>query len=175
MERQVNTSLFVPDYMARSLLTVDFKLLKEKGIRYVAFDADSTLVPFRGTVLSDETKEFLMRQRPLFDKWCIASNRLQNDLVQLAESMDAQVIRATLLNRKPQLRFFKQVIDFFDAPPEQIAMIGDKLFADIWGAKRAGMTTVWVEKVGPDSPWDRLFRTREREWRVLKKYAEHDR
>ncbi|MDB5186424.1 MAG: putative hydrolase of the superfamily [Candidatus Saccharibacteria bacterium] len=168
--RNSHMPLFVPDYMASSLTSIDFELLKASGVRFIAFDADSTLVPFRGKILTEEVKQFLSEKRGLFKGWCIASNRLTNDLLPLAESMDAQVIRATLTNRKPQRRFFEQVIRHFGCEPHEIAMIGDKLIADMWGAKRAGLTTVWVEKIGTDSPWDRLFHLRRTEKKLIKKY-----
>lgn len=171
LERQVNTSSFVPDYMARAIIDIDFKMLKQRGVRFIAFDADSTLVPFRGKALSEEARSFLAKQRQLFTDWCIASNRLTNDLLPLGESIDAQVIRATWLVRKPQQRFFAQVIRHFGCQPHEIAMIGDKLLADIWGAKRAGMVTVWVERVGPDSPWDQVLQTRTIERRILRRYV----
>jgi HAD superfamily phosphatase (TIGR01668 family) len=161
---------FVPDYIASSLLAIDFEALKKAGIRHIAFDADSTLVPFRGRVLSEEVKLFLQKNRQLFDSWCIASNSITNDLLPLGESMDAVVFRASWLVRKPQKRFFRQVIQHFGVPPHQIAMIGDKLLADIWGGKRSDMTTVWVERIGADSPWDRLIRLRYWEKRLLQRY-----
>lgn len=168
--RDISTPQYVPDYMANSLLGIDFKELKKNGVKHIAFDADSTLVHFRGRVLPEETKEFLQKQRKLFESWVIASNRITNDLLPLAESMDAQVIRATLTNRKPQRRFFDQVIRHFGAKPQEIAMVGDKLMADIWGAKRAGMVTVWVEKIGPDSPWDSVIQLRRWEKWWLRKF-----
>ena len=168
--RDISTPQYVPDYMAKSLLDIDFKELKKNGVKHIAFDADSTLVHFRGRVLPAETKKFLQEQRKLFSSWVIASNRITNDLLPLAESMDAQVIRATLTNRKPQRRFFEQVIRHFGAHPQEIAMVGDKLMADIWGAKRAGMITVWVEKIGPDSPWDQVIQLRRWEKWWLRKF-----
>lgn len=170
LKREVNTPDFVPDFMATSLLDVDFKLLKKKGIKYIAFDADSTLVHYRGKALSDETKLFLHEQRKLFESWCIASNRITNDLLPLADSMDAQVIRATLLVRKPQKRFFRRVISHFGGKPQEIAMIGDKLVADIYGGKRSGLTTIWVEHFGRDGLIDRITQIRKWERRLLKRY-----
>ncbi len=170
LSREPKTPRFVPDYLARSIEDVDFELLAKNGIRYIAFDADSTLVNFRGRELSEQTKLFLQKQRKLFDKWCIASNRITNDLLPLAESMDAQVVRATLLTRKPSRRFFDRVLILFGGKPQQIAMIGDKLIADIWGAKNAGMTTIWVEKIGSDNPIDWIFRVRQIEKWLMKAY-----
>jgi uncharacterized protein len=170
LKRKPSTPLFVPDYMAKSVLDIDFDMLAKKGIRYIAFDADSTLVHYLGRKLSRESKLFLQEQRKLFEKWCIASNRITNDLMPLAESMDAQIIRATLFTRKPSRRFFDRVMVFFGGKPQEIAMIGDKLIADVWGAKQAGMTTIWVEKIGNDNPLDWIFRVRQIEKWLMRAY-----
>ncbi len=172
LDKKDSTPRFVPDYMATSLLEVDFELLKKQGIKYVAFDADSTLVPSRGKLLDAKTEKFLKKYRPMFDDWCIASNRITNDLVGLAKSMDAQVIQATVLTRKPNQRFFKWVLNYFKAKqPSEVAMVGDKLIADMYGAKRSGMTTVWVEKIGRDNPWDILIQVRRWERQLMKAYV----
>ncbi len=171
VKREVNTPRFVPDFMATSLLDIDFELLKRRGIKFVAFDADSTLVPYRGIELTPKTRDFLISKRQLFDKWVIASNRPTNDLQDLAKSIDAKVVRAILFKRKPQKRYFKKVLRFLNAKPPEVAMIGDKLIADIFGAKRMGMVTVWVEHLGKDSLVDRIIRLRKIERRFLKKYV----
>ena len=171
LEHNNDTSLYVPHYRARSLQDVDFNLLAGKGVKYIAFDADSTLVPYRGKTISEETRHYLMSIRPLFQGWCIASNRITNDLGPMPESINAHVIRARGTVRKPQTKFFKRVTDYFkDADPQQIVMIGDKLLADIYGANRAGFITVWVEHLGQDGPLDRLFFVREMEKRILERY-----
>jgi HAD superfamily phosphatase (TIGR01668 family) len=141
----------------------------------VAFDADSTLVPSRGKLLDPKTEAFLKKYRPMFKDWCIASNRITNDLVHLAKSMDAQVIQATVVIRKPQRRFFNWVLRYFKPDkPSEIAMIGDKLIADMFGAKRAGMTTIWVEKIGRDNPWDILIQVRRWERQLMRAYLKDE-
>lgn len=170
VKRSADTPRFVPDYLAKSVTDINFEELKKLGVKFVAFDADSTLVPFRGKVLSDDLQNFLNKQRGFFKDWCIASNRPLNDLEPLGKSITAKIIRAKRLKRKPRRAFFERVIQYFNAEPPKIAMIGDKLIADIWGAKRAGFVTVWVERIGPDSPWDKLFQTRRWERRMMKRF-----
>lgn len=171
LSRHVNTSSFVPDYTATSLFDVDFEALAKRGVRFVAIDADSTLVPFRGTVITPELRTFLEPKLALFDGWCIATNRVIHDLSDLAASIDAPLVQGGWWIRKPHRKFYQRITRLFNAPPETVAMIGDKLFADMWGAKRAGLVTVWVERLGTDAPWDRLFRTRRRERKILNHYV----
>jgi HAD superfamily phosphatase (TIGR01668 family) len=156
--------------MATSLNDVDFGLLKKIGIKYIAFDADSTLVPARGTVLNKDTQKFLAAQRKGFKAWCIASNRPFHDLDGLAGSIDAGIVYAHWFVRKPRKVFFDEVLELFKDSPDKIAMVGDKLIADMFGAKKAGMTTVWVDKIGNDNPWDQLLFVRRWENRLMKAY-----
>jgi HAD superfamily phosphatase (TIGR01668 family) len=170
LKREARTPRFVPDYIAKSLTDIDFNLLKRHGIKYIAFDADSTLVVFRGKTMLTASRKFLRGKRRLFRDWCIASNRITNDLQPLADSIEAKVVRATLFTRKPSKRFFDRVYKELNSKPTETAMIGDKLIADMWGAKRAGMTTIWVERLGNDNPLDRLFRTRQVERKLMRAY-----
>lgn len=170
VSKTATTPSYVPDYMAASIDTIDFDLLKRQGIKCIAFDADSTLVPYRGIELSPQTTKFLHSKRKLFNKWCIASNRVTNDLEGIANDIDAGVVRANLWTRKPRRRFFKKVFRHLGAQPHEVAMIGDKIIADIWGGNRAGCTTVWVERLGRDSLPNRLMRLRAFERQLLKRY-----
>lgn len=172
LQRQKTTPRYVPDYFAESLLDIDFKALKAAGIKYVAFDADATLVSYRGTEITPEIRDYLQQSRMLFESWCIASNRITNDLLPLGQAIDARVIRATLFTRKPSRRFFRRVTEYFGAQPHEIAMIGDKLIADMFGAKRAGFVTVWVEKLGKDSAHDRLLAVRHFEKYLMRRYMQ---
>ncbi len=171
LERGSKTPSYVPDYLATSITDIDFQRLKREGARYVAFDADSTLVDYRGVEIAPATLKYLKQQRKLFDKWCIASNRITNDLLPLAEVIDAGVVQADWLIRKPDIRFFQRVLKYCDnADPHEVVMIGDKLVADIYGGKRAGCKTVWVEHLGRDSLFDRLIHLRKWEKHFLKRY-----
>jgi HAD superfamily phosphatase (TIGR01668 family) len=170
LEPEGKTPLYVPNYLSNSVTDIDFERLAREGIKYVAFDADSTLVPYRGVKIAPSTLKHLMKQRKLFKKWCIASNRITNDLEPLARSIDAGVIRADILIRKPDIRFFRTVLEYFGASPDEVVMVGDKLIADIYGGNRAGLKTVWVEKLGRDSLIDRLIHLRKIEKRLLKRY-----
>ncbi len=46
--------------------------------------------------------------------------------------------------RKPSPHIFRDVLDAWGLPPEQIVMIGDSPTKDVAGAKALGMRTVWL-------------------------------
>jgi HAD superfamily hydrolase (TIGR01549 family) len=55
-------------------------------------------------------------------------------------------ISADLKYRKPHGALFQHALDGLGYPPTAAAMVGDNLIADIWGAQRLGMFTVWKPK-----------------------------
>jgi uncharacterized protein len=169
--REQLTPFFVPDYVASSLQDINFEELKKAGVRFIAFDADSTLLEYRGKAVSAETIDLLKREKKHFDGVCIASNRIIHDLEPIAESIGAGLVQAKRLTRKPKKQFFQRVIKHFGAKPAEIAMIGDKLVADMYGAKRSGFVTVWVQRMGEkDSILDRVLKVRGFERRMMEKY-----
>ncbi|GAB4504476.1 MAG: HAD family hydrolase [Anaerolineales bacterium] len=46
--------------------------------------------------------------------------------------------------RKPARRIFRLAIEHFGLPPEQMMMVGDTLEADVQGANRLGIYSVWI-------------------------------
>lgn len=45
--------------------------------------------------------------------------------------------------KKPHPKIFKKALKAFNVKPEEALMVGDRLYSDIYGAKRVGMKTVW--------------------------------
>lgn len=48
--------------------------------------------------------------------------------------------------RKPDPRIFQLALDHFEVPPEKAAMAGDLLEADVLGANRIGIYSIWVNR-----------------------------
>lgn len=48
--------------------------------------------------------------------------------------------------RKPNPRIFHRVLDYWGLLPEETAMVGDTLGADILGARNAGIFSIWITR-----------------------------
>ena len=167
---QKAASAFAPMFQAASIHAVDFKQLQQLGVRYVALDADSTMVAYRGKKLDPEVLKHLKQQQKYIDGWCIASNRLIKTLNGMSAELQAPIVPTSIWVRKPQRRYFRRLVKHFRAErPSQVAMIGDKLFSDVWGANRAGLVSVWVGRIGNDGLHDRILGVRQREHWWLKR------
>lgn len=71
------------------------------------------------------------------------------DNVGIRTYFDPIRISAALGIRKPDPRPFLQIAEYWDLSPGEIVMVGDLLEADILGAQRAGMHTIWLSEAAP--------------------------
>ena len=62
------------------------------------------------------------------------------------------VISAEVGFRKPHPEIFQIALRQMGSAPEQSVMVGDSLLADIYGASRCGLRTVWFRKYTGDPP-----------------------
>lgn len=68
------------------------------------------------------------------------------DKAGLRESLDFIVSSAACGVRKPHPRIFELALDALRADPRETVMVGDFLEADILGANRLGMGSVWITR-----------------------------
>jgi HAD superfamily phosphatase (TIGR01668 family) len=167
--------LFVPDFTADSVLDVDYKALKELGVKHLLIDLDLTLRKKMTRKLEPATITFLtsMMKNHGFASLNIASNNML-DLSGYASSIQAKVFqpywRHGWIVRKPNKLFFGRILKTLKAKPSECVMIGDKLHGDIYGGNVSGLHTVLVKPKGHDYWYDRLLLTRFRERRRLLPY-----
>jgi HAD superfamily hydrolase (TIGR01662 family) len=56
-------------------------------------------------------------------------------------------ISADLVLRKPHPGIFQHALKGLGVTPEETAMVGDSLYADVWGAHQLGMMSIWKPKL----------------------------
>jgi HAD superfamily hydrolase (TIGR01549 family) len=73
------------------------------------------------------------------------------DMAALRKYFDVILTSAALGIRKPNPRIFNRALGSLGVPPDETAMVGDKLGADILGARNAGIFAIWVTRYA-DTP-----------------------
>lgn len=148
---------FTPDFIADSVLDVDFQYLERIGIKAVLIDLDDTVVEHGAYAVSPAVQSFLKRQKL---KLYVATNRPKSrDLRNLRRHLSASAILHPVgLWIKPFRRYYAQAGRLDGYSPEQLVMVGDRYIQDVFGANAAGIRTVVVRKLGrPRGPIDRLL------------------
>lgn len=165
----------IPDYIASSVQAIDFEVLAQRGIRYVLVDVDNTLVSFGGSRLQVGAVRHLReaRRQGMFKTLVLVTNSWRNLSGITAALQPTRVFQPHGLLFKPRKAYYLNVLHTLDCQPQEAVMIGDRLVQDIWGARRAGLTTILVKPLGRDLWLDRLLATRWHEKRLLRRYLPH--
>jgi len=135
------------------------ELLKDLGYTEVAefiirraLDAMFTVTQ-ENWALEDDTHNTLQQLQSQNYKLGIFSNAGDDKDVQtlmrnfnIRPYFDFVLTSAACFYRKPHPRAFEIALARWSIPPEEAAMVGDSLEADILGAKNLGMQTIWVTR-----------------------------
>lgn len=137
-------NLLMPDVAVENIFSIDISELWDKGIRGIILDIDNTLESHRVPLPTEETLKFLKSLEEKGFKICLISN--------------GRAERVELFNRdlcyfsmakagKPKKKGYRLAQKEMTLLPSQIAMVGDQIFTDVFGAKRCGFYSVLVEPI----------------------------
>lgn len=136
---------FFPDEVQESTYVIDFDRLYAQGYRGVIFDIDNTLVP-HGEPADDRAKALFAHLKELGFSCCLLSNnklarvKMFNDDVQVHFIEDAH---------KPSTKNYIRATRLMGTRKSNTVFVGDQLFTDVWGAKRAGIRNILVRPIHP--------------------------
>ena len=136
---------FFPDAYMESAYAVPYQSLYEEGVRGLIFDIDNTLVP-HGAPADVRSIELLDRLREMGFRICLLSN---NDEARVELFNKDVHVHAIPDAHKPSPKNYRRAARLMEVSPEQTVFIGDQIFTDIYGAKRAGIRNILVEPIRP--------------------------
>lgn len=163
-------SRFVPDLVVNSVSEIPLDRLEQAGIRGFLFDLDNTLLAHYGQIVEPDVVEWLAAARARGIKLAMVTNASRRRALPVADELNMPCIYRA---RKPLRRGVRAGVETLELPPEQIAMVGDQLFTDVWAGRRVGTFTIWVRPEDPEEPITTSFK-RPLEW-LLVRFADIDR
>jgi len=158
----------VPDLVFERYTDLTPKALTDLGVRLLLCDLDYTLAP-RSVETPDGTLHaWLAGCREAGITVMILSNNRSSRRV---ETFCAWLgIRYVGHAGKPRTRGYREAMARTGTPPEQTAMLGDKLLTDVLGAKRSGVLAVMVEPLGgPVGAWNHVLHGLQRPFKWIAK------
>ena len=160
---------YLPDIYQESIYDINYKSLKEHGIKCLLFDLDNTIVPYNQKVLKAEVKELFYQLKQLGFKIIIYSNSPKMRVKQFGKQLNVDIYSGA---RKPSIKGFNKIIKNYKFSENQIAIIGDQICTDVLGGNRVGITTILTTPIGKDPVWTKINRFRER--RIMKELRNND-
>ena len=136
---------FYPDEYVASTYVLDFEKMYREGCRGLVFDIDNTLVP-HGAPADDRAKQLFSHLREIGMDYCVISNNQLPRVKPFADTVQAKYIEDA---HKPSTRNYKRAMQMMGCNEKNSLFVGDQLFTDVWGAKRAGMRTILVKPIHP--------------------------
>lgn len=136
---------FYPDQYLASTYVIDFEKLYEKGFRGLIFDIDNTLVPHNAPA-DDRAVALFERLKRIGYRCCLISNNQEPRVKMFNREIGTNYIFNA---HKPSVKNYVRAMEIMGTDKSNTVFIGDQLFTDVWGAKRAGIHNILVKPIHP--------------------------
>lgn len=136
---------FYPDEEVQSSYEIQYGELYAAGYRGVIFDIDNTLVP-HGAPADDRAKELFRRLKETGFQTMLLSNNKEPRVKDFADSVGSRYIFKA---GKPGQKGYLRAMEEMGTDKTNTIFVGDQLFTDVWGAKKAGIRTYLVAPIHP--------------------------
>ena len=136
---------FYPDHEIESAYDIDYEGLYREGYRGVIYDIDNTLVP-HGAPADDRAIALFQRLREIGYRTILLSNNKEPRVRSFCNQVGSlYIFRAG----KPKTTGYENAMERMETTAEDTLFVGDQLFTDVWGAKKAGIVTYLVKPIHP--------------------------
>lgn len=137
---------FYPDEDVVSAYDIPYERLYKSGIRGIIFDIDNTLVP-HGAPADEKAKRLFTRLNEIGLKTCLLSNNKEPRVASFARA--AGSTNYIFKGNKPGIASYHRAMKLMGTNKENTIFVGDQLFTDVFGAKRAGIYNILVRPIHP--------------------------
>lgn len=136
---------YIPDIYQKSIYTINYDLLYNRGIRCLLIDLDNTIVPITIKNSNKKIKHLFSELKDKGFKIIIFSNSPKKRVRPFKEELGVDCCANAC---KPLKKKYLKILDEYKLNINEIACIGDQLLTDIRGGNNIGITTILVNPVG---------------------------
>lgn len=134
-----------PTYRYDKVENIPYSLIEKNGIKLIMIDMDNTIIDYAKREYSKEMKEWAERMKRNNVKLYILSNSMLGKQVKkIANELGMKYYYNA---GKPFLRGFTSIQEKEKIQKENMLMIGDQIFTDVWGGNRFGIQTILVKPI----------------------------
>ena len=153
---------FYPDYEALSAYKIDYEKLYRQGFRGIIFDIDNTLDP-HGAPADKQAVRLFRRLKAIGFDTVLLSNNKEPRVKPFSDQVNSRYIFKA---GKPGREGYEKAMQLMGTDSSATFFVGDQLFTDVWGAKKAGIRTYLVKPIHPKEEIQIVLK-RKLEWVVL--------
>lgn len=154
--------ILLPKEMSRRITDLTPEFFTSRGIRLIVLDVDNTLTSHCNPVPADGVLEWIRSMKEAGLLLTILSNNYRRRVAPFAEKLGLDFISMAC---KPLTVGLSRACRRFHLKPDQICLIGDQIFTDVFGGNLKGVLTVLVEPYELERGW--MFRLKRKLERPL--------
>ncbi len=136
--------IFKPKMYKKDIYSINYKLLKEDGIKCIIFDLDNTLGLISNKKCPEETKELINKLKKDFFI-VICSNNTKRRLRPYLEDLG---IDGVSLSMKPSIKGLLKIKLKYKLKKKEMCIIGDQIVTDVLAGNRFRIKTILVDPMG---------------------------
>ena len=132
-----------PHLWVSKVIDIDFDKLKDMGIKGIILDLDNTILPWKDYNVPPSSLEWVNRGKSQGFKFIILSNTIHTKrLAHIGSALGCEYIHPAF---KPNPKNYLKACNVLGLEKEETACVGDQLFTDMKGGRRAGVFCILVE------------------------------
>ena len=137
-------SLFYPNIYQKNILSIDYKKLKEKGIRLLIYDLDNTIISYETNILDKEIIDLFQELKKSFQIVVLSNTTNPNKIKNICNTLNIEYIKFAC---KPFFLGFYKIKRKYNVSYDKMCMIGDQFLTDIYGSNKLGLTSCLINKI----------------------------
>lgn len=134
---------FYPDEYLDSAYVVEYEKMRQAGYRAIIFDIDNTLVE-HGAPADERAIALFERLKGLGYDIMLLSNNKEPRVKMFNDAVHVDYIYKA---GKPGTKNYNAAMIKMGSNRKNTFFVGDQLFTDVWGAKRAGIYSILVKPI----------------------------
>ena len=151
-----NPTLLEPNLiLGDTILHLTPDIVRKNNLKGLILDVDETLVPMRQKQASEDLLKWANTMKRVANIWLVSNNLSQKRIGRIAENLELPYLLGA---KKPSRKKLRKAVDAMDLRPQEVAMVGDRLFTDVLAGNRLGLFTVLVEPMLDPLKADRQYR-----------------
>jgi len=156
---------YYPYGYVKSVFSINYNKLYDKGYRGIIFDLDNTLV-HHGDNSNEEVDNLFKKIQDIGFKTIILSDNDSERIERFLKNIDSMYISEA---GKPNIHGFNKAVNMLGIDKSKCIVIGDQVFTDILGANKSGIDSILVKFIQIDEN-EKIGKKRHVEKIILKFY-----
>lgn len=141
-------TIFKPTYALKKITEITPAALKKRGIKALILDVDNTLTTHNNPTPAEGVPEWIEEMNSAGIKLIIVSNNNADRVTPFAEMLGVHFVPN---GAKPLPMGILKAVRELGVPKNRICAVGDQIFTDILGANLAGIRSIFVYPIEPET------------------------